>query len=331
MLHPLESKGFLSQPRFNLWHKACRVTQRTVKNARMKTGNEQRTLRRPATLEGIGLHSGRPATVRVCPAPPGAGLAFVRVDLPEEPVIPARVEWVVDTLLATTLGVGGVRVGTVEHLLAALAALQVDNARIEVSGPELPVLDGSSEPYVEALLEAGLKAQGVPRAVLVMLRPVEVRDGDKLARLEPGRGVEVACSIDFPHPAIGGQALSAQVDAAFFARQLAPARTFGFADEVEKLRRLGLAQGGSLANAVVLGDGGVLNPEGLRYPDEFVRHKVLDALGDLSLLGLPFEGRLVLNKPGHALNQRLVSAVLAAPDSHAVVRSHALAPSTAAA
>ena len=270
---------------------------------------------------GVGLHTGTQVELRLVPAPINHGLVFVRVDLPEKPQIPVRSEFVVDTSLATTLGIRSVRVGTVEHLLAALSGLGIDNLRIELDGPEVPIMDGSAAPFARLVHEAGIRTQDEAKAFLVIKRTVTVVDGDKYASFSPAKRFRIDCTIDFRHPLISDQQYTVEFTDRSFVRDLAPARTFGFLRDVDKLRSLGLAQGGSLLNAVVVDDFSILNPEGLRFPDEFVRHKLLDALGDVALLGRPVIGRLTAHKTGHALNQRLVAKVLSDPENYEVVRA----------
>jgi UDP-3-O-[3-hydroxymyristoyl] N-acetylglucosamine deacetylase len=278
----------------------------------------QRTVAKRVSVTGVGLHSGKPASLTLAPAPVDSGVRFVRMDLGVE--IPARADLVVDTLLSTSLGVGAARVSTVEHVLAALTGLGIDNCRVEVAGPEIPILDGSAAPFVYLAREAGIESQRAGKRFLVIDQPVEVRDGDKLARLEPAREMSVRFTVDFNHPLITDQTFEFIFSARRFARELAPARTFCFLRDIEYMKSKGLAQGGSLDNAIVIDEFSILNPEGLRFPDEFARHKVLDAIGDLSLIGMPIIGALTARKSGHAMNQALVRKVLATPGSHRVVR-----------
>jgi UDP-3-O-[3-hydroxymyristoyl] N-acetylglucosamine deacetylase len=249
------------------------------------------------------------------PAPVGAGIVFRREDLPGSAPIPATVDAVADTMRCTLLaGPDGTRVGTVEHLMAALSAWGIDNLEIAVDGPEIPAMDGSAKPFFFLMGCAGVVEQDAPRRMLEVLRPVHVRHGDRSATLRPHRGFAIDVAIDFPHPEIGHQQVEVEVDATTFPEALAGARTFGFADDVESLRAKGLARGGSLANAVVVGSAGVVNPEGLRYADEFVRHKALDAVGDLYLAGAivgRFEGR----GSGHMLHVKLLRRLLGEPDA----------------
>lgn len=273
----------------------------------------QQTLLAVATAEGTGVHSGRPCRAWLEPAGPDHGLRLVRADHPGARPVLVDVRAVLDSRLATVLGADGWRVSTVEHLLAALRALGVDNALIAVDGPEIPVLDGSALPWVALIRDTGLIEQDAPRKTLVLRREIAVSDGARTARLSPGPGLRLEASIDYPHPAIGRQQLA--LDATDFATDIAPARTYGFLHEVEAMRAAGLGLGGSLDNAVVYGPDGPLNPGGLRFPDEPVRHKLLDMTGDLALAGIPIQGHFSAHLPGHALNARLVRALLDAPDA----------------
>jgi UDP-3-O-[3-hydroxymyristoyl] N-acetylglucosamine deacetylase len=268
----------------------------------------QTTLAKDLVFEGVGLHSGERISLRVTSAPANTGLEFVVG--PDAVRIPALAGHVVSTFLATTLGIGDARVSTVEHLLAALSGLGVDNARIIVSGSELPIVDGSSAPFVRSILEGGLRELRAEREVFVVRRPFTIRDGVKEASFWPSPSFRISYSIEFAHPAIGEQRWDGVVTPHVFARDLAPSRTFGFLKDVEMMKASGLALGGSLENAVVLDDSRVINPEGLRFADEFVRHKVLDAIGDLALAGRPIVGHLVAHRAGHDLNQRLVKELL---------------------
>ncbi len=273
----------------------------------------QHTLKSIAHVTGVGLHSGEKVQLWLRPAAPDSGIVFHRVDLDPPVSIPASPEAVRETRLCTGLERDGVRIATVEHLMSALAGLGVDNVHIDVDGPEIPIMDGSAAPFVMMMLEAGLEAQPAPRRFLKVLKPVEVREGDKWVRLEPYLGFRLEFSIAFDHPAISASQTRAVVDLSEHAypRFVARARTFGFVHEVELLRELGLAQGGSLDNAIVLDEYRILNPEGLRFPDEFVRHKILDAIGDLYLAGHPLLARYVAHKSGHALNNQLLRALMA--------------------
>jgi UDP-3-O-[3-hydroxymyristoyl] N-acetylglucosamine deacetylase len=278
----------------------------------------QRTVAKRVSATGVGLHSGKPATLTLAPAPADAGITFVRMDLGVE--IPGRNEFVVDTTLSTSIASGPARIATVEHVLAALHGVGIDNCRVEVDGPEIPILDGSAAPFVCLVREAGVKVQRAGRRYLVVDQPVEIRDGDKVARLEPFDGFSVEFTADFGHPLITNQAFRAIVNERSFEREIARARTFCFRRDIERMQAAGLAKGGSLENAIVVDEFSILNPDGLRFPDEFARHKVLDAIGDLALFGLPVLGALVAVKSGHAMNQALVRKVLADPAAHRVIR-----------
>jgi UDP-3-O-[3-hydroxymyristoyl] N-acetylglucosamine deacetylase len=273
----------------------------------------QRTIRQSASVEGIGLHTGKPAKLTFCPAPEGTGIHFVRRDLPGQPYISPEVERVKATSMATTIGGEAFSVSTVEHCLSTLAAFRVDNLIIELDGPEIPIGDGSAKVFLEALLKAGFAEQDLPRDYAYITEPIFEGDQEKFAYIMPYNGLRVSCTIDFPHPAIGKQAMDIEITEQSFMREISSARTFGFLAEVEALRARGLALGGSLDNAIVLDPSGVLNPEGLRWPDEFVRHKILDALGDLVTLGAPLMGHLVLHRAGHDLMNKLVKRILSTP------------------
>ncbi|HEY1935040.1 MAG TPA: UDP-3-O-acyl-N-acetylglucosamine deacetylase [Acetobacteraceae bacterium] len=276
----------------------------------------QRTLKAPISCVGIGLHSGRRISLTLRPADPDHGVVFRRTDLGRD--ILARFDSVVDTRLATVLADerwASARVATVEHLMAALAGTGIDNALVELDGPEVPALDGSAAPFVFLLDCAGTVDQPAPRRTIHIRRTVRVTEGDAFAELRPGApgatGLELSVSIDFAAAAIGRQALSVRLTPDAFRRDIARARTFTLIQEVEHLRAAGLAQGGSLDNAVVVDQARVLNPGGLRMPDEFARHKLLDVIGDLALAGAPIAGRFVAHRPSHALNNRLLRAVFA--------------------
>lgn len=292
----------------------------------------QRTLKAAIGCVGAGLHSGQRVTLTLRPADPGTGVVFRRVDLGRE--IPARFASVVDARLCTVLAdpdEPAIRVGTIEHLMAAIAGSGLDNVVVEVDGPELPILDGSAAPYLFLLDCAGQAEQAAPRLDIEVLRTVRVEEGDAFAELRPGRfGLDLSLSIDFAAPAIGRQAYALRLTPTSFRRELARARTFTEAADVARLREAGLAQGGSLANAVVVDETAVLNPGGLRMPDEFVRHKLLDAVGDLALAGAPLRARFVAHRSGHALNNRLLGALFADPAAWRTTDEHEPALQTAA-
>jgi UDP-3-O-[3-hydroxymyristoyl] N-acetylglucosamine deacetylase len=252
------------------------------------------------------------------PSHPDSGITFVRRDVGVE--IPARAGCVVDTVLSTTLGANGASVATVEHVLAALAGMGVDNCRVEVDGPEVPILDGSSAPFVYLIQEAGIRVQRAGKRFLVVQRPVEAVHGDKLARLDPAPELSIRFTVDFDHPLITDQSFEFVFSDRRFAREVAPARTFCFVRDIERMKASGRAQGGSLDNAIVVDEFSILNAEGLRFPDEFVRHKVLDAMGDLTLTGMPVIATFTARKSGHALNQELVRKLLADASAYRLVR-----------
>ena len=277
----------------------------------------QHTVLGPAIFAGVGVHTGAHVRVAVRPAPIDTGVVFVRTDITDQDNrIAASAEAVCKTQLGTVIGnAAGVTVSTIEHLMAAFATLGVDNAVVELDGPEMPIMDGSSEPFVQILDQAGRRQQEAPRRYIEILAPIEVIDGDKSARLLPCGRFEVAFEIAFDSPVIGRQAVDLVMDEAAFREELANCRTFGFAHEVEALRAMGLARGGSLENAVVIEGDRILNPEGLRRPDEFVRHKALDAIGDLYVLGAPILGRFEGRLAGHGINNQLVRALTERPDA----------------
>jgi UDP-3-O-[3-hydroxymyristoyl] N-acetylglucosamine deacetylase len=273
----------------------------------------QRTLKSSISCVGVGLHSGQRANLTLHPAAPGTGIVFRRTDLGVE--VPARYDLVTETCLCTAIGTAGstpVRVCTVEHLVAALTAVGVDNVLVELDGPEVPVLDGSAAPFLFLIDCAGVVDQAATRQVIEVLQPVRVESGEAFAELRPAAfGLELALSIDFPAQAIGRQALTLRLTEASFRTELAASRTFTQRADIEAMQEAGLARGGSLDNAVVVDGAQVLNPEGLRQPDEFVRHKMLDAVGDLGLAGSAIQGRFVAHRTGHTLNNALLRALFA--------------------
>ncbi len=275
----------------------------------------QHTVAGPVIFAGVGLHTGSHVRVAVRPAPVDAGVVFVRTDVHDrDSRVPVKPEAVCQTQLGTVINnAADVRVSTIEHLMAALAALAIDNCVVELDGPEVPIMDGSSEPFVQILDRAGRRKQEAARRYIEILAPVVVRDGDKLASLSPSDRFEVAFEIAFPSKAIGRQRVDLAVDEESFRAELSDCRTFGFVRDVEALRAIGLARGGSMENAVVIDGDRVLNPEGLRRPDEFVRHKALDAVGDLYVLGAPIIGRFEGVLAGHGLNNAVVRELMANP------------------
>lgn len=277
----------------------------------------QRTLKSVIRATGVGLHTGRKISLTLRPAQPNTGIVFRRVDCAPPVDIPARADMVGDTRLSSCLVSGETRVYTVEHLMSALAGLGVDNAYADIDGPEVPVMDGSAAPFVLLIQQAGIEAQPASKRFIRVLKTVLVEDGDKWARFDPYDGLRFSFSIKFDHPVIDRSNPSVVVDFAetSYLKEIARARTFGFMQDVESLRESGLALGGGLDNAVVLDEYRVLNADGLRFADEFTRHKILDAVGDVYLLGRPLLGAFSAHKSGHGLNNRLARALLAARDA----------------
>ncbi|TFH88098.1 UDP-3-O-acyl-N-acetylglucosamine deacetylase [Billgrantia azerbaijanica] len=281
----------------------------------------QRTLQNTIRATGVGLHSGKKVYLTLRPAPVNTGVVFVRTDLEPEVQVPANAELVTDTTLCTALSRDGVKVATVEHLMSALAGLGIDNVYVDVSAPEVPIMDGSAGPFVFLIQSAGIAEQAAPKQFIRIKREVVVRDGDKEARFLPHRGFKVSFAIDFDHPVFEQQKQTAVVDfsTTSFVKEVSRARTFGFMRDLEYLRANNLALGGSLDNAIVVDDYRIVNEGGLRYDDEFVRHKVLDAIGDLYQLGRSLIGEFRGVKSGHALNNQLCRALLAQPDAYEIV------------
>ena len=266
----------------------------------------QRTLGSWVSAGGIGLHTGQRVEIAMGPAPADSGIVFERSDLPHNPIIAARPENVVSSAFCTVLEKNGVRVSTVEHLLAALFGLGVDNARVILDGEEVPILDGSARIFVQLIQQATVRSLNASRYWLRLKKPVEVREGDRVFKLLPARSLSLDCTVDFDHPLVTDQNMCFNHDPGSFEKEIAPARTFGFLKDVSELKRNGLARGGSLDNAVVIDSFSILNPGGLRFPDEFVRHKMLDIMGDLALLGSALAARVVAHKSGHSLHHNLV-------------------------
>lgn len=270
----------------------------------------QKTIRSRTIVQGIGVHSGKPCTLTFMPAPANTGVHFVRADLPNKPSLRVIAGNVSATGNATTLGGPAFSVATVEHCLSALSALRIDNLFIELDGPEIPICDGSAKEFLAALHRVGLVEQDQPRKYCYVTETVSFSEGDKTASVTPYHGLRLTVTIDFPHPVIGKQVIDIDINDQSFTRELASARTFGFIKDVEMLKSRGLAFGASLENAIGLDDHGIANPEGLRWPDEFVRHKALDALGDLVTLGMPLMGHVVLHKAGHDVMNKLVRQLI---------------------
>lgn len=294
----------------------------------MLTSVSQHTLRHFFTVTGVGVHSGAPAAMTVRPAAPSSGIVFIRTDVTDKNnIVPARWNNVTDTKLCTVLSNrDGVTVSTVEHLLSAFAALGIDNAVIEIDGPEIPIMDGSAINFVTAIEKAGVERQNERRRVLRIKKTVSYQEGDKEVFLAPAESQYFGFEIAFDNPVIGRQKFTHQLKQASYCKEIAPARTFGFLHEVEALRKMGLARGGSLDNAIVVDGDKVLNPDGLRFRNEFVRHKILDAIGDLYLVGLQMVGHYHGVKAGHAMNNKILHVLFSQPDAYEIVELGETAP-----
>ncbi len=285
----------------------------------------QRTLKSLSKAVGVGLHSGQRVELTLRPAPANTGIVFRRIDLPEPVDIVVSAEAVTETKLASTISNGGAKVHTIEHLMSACAGLGLDNLVVDITAEEVPILDGSSASFVYLLQSAGIVTQPAPKRFIRLIKPVEVREGEgrdlKWARLEPYHGYKLSFEIEFDHPAVtsSGQRVEFDLGSGRYAREIARARTFGFTRDVEMMRSRGLAMGGSLDNAIVMDDVKVLNTDGLRYQDEFVKHKILDAMGDLYIVGKPLLAAYSAFRSGHAMNNQLLRALLAQPDAYEVV------------
>lgn len=277
----------------------------------------QRTLRQEVTFNGIGLHTARYATVRLKPAPRDSGIIFYRVD--RMAVIRSHVGAVTDTAFATTIGNDNIKIKTVEHILAALAGIGIDNLIIEVYGPEIPILDGSSTELVSIILKGGIAKQGKKMPYMRITKPVIMDDGHSEVAIFPYEGRKITYRIHFNHHLLGEQNLSIELNEETFIKEVAPARTFGFLKDVQYMMTNGFAKGGSLNNAIILGDNGVLNSSGLRFKDEFVRHKILDLIGDFSLIGFPIYGHILANKAGHSTNLKFMKKLISCPECWEVV------------
>ncbi len=280
----------------------------------------QRTLSSSISCEGIGLHSGKPVRMTLRPAPVGTGVVFIRTDL-ENAEVRAVAANTATTGYATTLSQNGVTMQTVEHLLAALAGLNIDNVCIEIDSDEVPIMDGSARPLAKIIIEAGIESQKALQPVIKIIKPVFVREGTKQLAIWPAETAGVTCFIDFNHPLLKDQSLSYEPSEEAFLREVSGARTFGFLSDVRTLQANGLAKGASLENAIALDEESVVNKEGLRYKDEFVRHKILDLIGDMFLAGMPIIGHIVAHKSGHALNAQMVSTLLNSPQNWVTVGS----------
>jgi UDP-3-O-[3-hydroxymyristoyl] N-acetylglucosamine deacetylase len=286
----------------------------------------QRTIEESISCSGVGLHTGQVTSIRLHPAPEDHGVCFIRTDLARPVVIRAIAEQVVGTTLSTSLGTEEASIHTVEHLLAACAGLRVDNLLIEVEGPEIPILDGSAAPFVALLERAGIKTQSRLQPYLRLIRPLRIGEPGAGVSVMPSPFPRISYTINFPDAVVKQQHYLYHGTEEEFSQGIAPARTFGFVKDVERMRAHGLIKGASLENAVVVGEDGVVNPEGLRFPDEFVRHKVLDLIGDLALLGLPLVAQVAATCAGHAMNFQLVRALRAQPDAWVIVSPEPSSP-----
>ena len=279
----------------------------------------QKTIRKSVQVEGIGIHSGKPSNLRFKPAPANTGVYFIRADLPNKPFLKVSALNVQAVSYQTTLGGLFFSVATIEHCVSALSALRLDNVYIELDGPEIPICDGSAQYFLKALVQAEIIELDEPRKYCYITKPISYSEGDKSAYILPYHGLHLTLTIDFPHALIGTQKIDLEINEQTFTRDIANARTFGFLKDVESMKAAGLALGGSLDNCIVLDDAAIVNPEGLRFPDEFVRHKVLDALGDLVTLEMPLMGHVVLHKAGHDIMNKLIKKIVASPDSYRFV------------
>ena len=278
----------------------------------------QNTLKSEVLVRGIGLHSGRTINMRLKPAPRDTGIVFVRKDK-KSVEVNASVNSVADTTFATNLAFDGARVGTVEHLLSALAGLNIDNLCVELDGPEVPIMDGSALYFTHKILEVGIAKQAKKVSCIRILKPIVITEGHCQIAVVPYEGTKISCSVNYNHPLFEEQKLSIDVTGTNFIKEIAPARTFGFLRDVRMLRLNGLAKGGSLDNAIVVGENGVLNKGELRFKDEFVRHKILDTIGDFSLLGYPVYGHIIAHRPGHSLNVKFLRKLLLSADSWEII------------
>lgn len=276
---------------------------------------QQKTIGSSVSLSGTGVHSGKTTHLTIHPAPENHGIKFRRIDLPGTQDIQAIFKMVVDTSLATVLGTNGAIVSTIEHLMASFAGLGIDNALVEIDDYEIPILDGSAWEFTRCIESAGVHNQNAPRHFIIVKHPIEVIENDKSVVIRPGTNFKITCEIDFDHPLIGRQQIVFDTGKDNFITEVCKARTFGFVKDIALLKRFSLGKGGSLENAIVVDKDKILNVEGLRYPDEFVRHKLLDSLGDFSLLGMPIQGHVVSYKSGHALNHLFIQKLLENKDA----------------
>jgi len=271
---------------------------------------KQRTLKDQVECTGIGLHSGERVHLNIRPAPSDTGIKFVRTDLDGHPMVEARFDNVSGTMLATTIGCNGCRIATIEHLMAAFFGLGIDNAVVELNGPEVPIMDGSTAPFIFLIKSAGIREQKSPKHFIVIKKPFKIDDGNRSVHIYPSKELKITYTIDFEHPLLRNQKYELRFSGRDFVREISRARTFGFLKDVQTLKENGLAKGGSLDNAVVIDDFRIINEDGLRFEDEFVRHKILDFIGDLSIVGSPVIGHFVVEKSGHFLNQQMLKNLM---------------------
>ncbi len=262
----------------------------------------QRTISQPVSFSGVGVHSGKKVNLTIKPAPVNHGIKFVRTDLTDKPSVSAHFNMVVDTSLATVIGYDGFIVSTIEHLMASFAGFSIDNAIVELDAYELPIMDGSAGPFISYIKTAGIEEQLGPKYFFIVKEPIELKEDGKFVGIYPASKFKITCTIYYDHPLIREQSYSIDVSDQVFEKEICRARTFGFLQEIEYLKKYGFARGGSLDNVIVLDEKGILNKDGLRFPDEFVRHKILDCIGDFSLLGMPVLGHVIVNKSGHSFN-----------------------------
>jgi UDP-3-O-[3-hydroxymyristoyl] N-acetylglucosamine deacetylase len=272
----------------------------------MNDHDYQKTLAKPAHCSGIGVHSGKKVNLTIKPAPINHGIQFKRIDLPNSPRVAAIFNRVVDASMATVIGYDGFIVSTIEHLMASFAGLSIDNALVEIDEYELPIMDGSAYPFTKCIIKAGIKKQLGSKFCFVVKQPIELQQNGRSVGVYPSSKFKITCSITYDHPLIKKQTYSIDMGPDNFEKEIARARTYGFMNDIEYLKRYGFAKGASLENSIVIDKDQLLNSDGLRFKDEFVRHKILDCLGDFSLLGLPIIGHIILNKSGHALNQTFI-------------------------
>ncbi len=276
---------------------------------------KQRTVAQPVSCSGVGVHSGKKVNLTINPAPSNHGIKFIRTDLLDCPCISAHFNMVVDTSLATVIGYEGFIVSTIEHLMASFAGLSIDNALIEIDSYEMPIMDGSAGPFASMIRSAGIRDQAAPRYFFVVKKPIELEEDGKMVGIYPCSTYKITCTIEYDHSLIKKQSYSVDLSDQVFEREICRARTYGFLHEYEYLKRYGLARGVSLDNVVVIDSKDVINKDGLRYKDEFVRHKILDCIGDFSLLGMPILGHVVVNKSGHAFNQAFLKEFFSQKES----------------